>query len=126
VRVTALPGTQTTSLEGGFLLGTELKIVGTFGITTKVIADAKGPVFIDKINTSETNKRAGYILAGAKILDEYKVTMVLHEPDFRATNSIRNRLNERFGDGAAKVVLPGRLKVTIPANIENKNKDSFQ
>ena len=41
VRVTALPGTQTTSLEGGWLLGAELKTVGTFGITTNVVADAK-------------------------------------------------------------------------------------
>ncbi len=61
VRVTALPGTQTISLEGGWLLGTELKTVGTFGITTKVIANAKGPVFIDKISPSEINKRAGYV-----------------------------------------------------------------
>jgi len=115
VRVTALPGTQTTSLEGGWLLGTELKTVGTFGITTKVVADAQGPIFIDKISTSEVNKRAGYVLAGGKILDEYKVTMVFGEPDFRTTNGIRNRLNELFGDDTAKVVLPDRIDVTVPA-----------
>jgi hypothetical protein len=115
VRVTALGGTQTTSLEGGFLLGTELKTVGTFGITTKVVADARGPVFIDKISTSEMNKRIGYVLGKGKILDEYKVTLVLGEPDFITTNNIRNRLNELFGDGTAKVVLPGRLEVKVPA-----------
>ncbi len=115
VRVTALPGTQTTSLEGGFLLGTELKTAGTFGITTKVVADAQGPVFIDKISTSEINKRAGYVLAGGKVLDEYRVSLVLSEPDFRITNSIRNRLNELFGDDTAKVVLPDRIDVTVPA-----------
>jgi len=121
VRVTALGGTQTTSLEGGFLLGTELKTAGTFGIKTKVVADARGPVFIDKISPSdlsdksEINKRAGYVLAGGRILDEYKVTLVLGEPDFRTTNNIRNRLNGLFGDGTAKVVLPGRLEVKVPA-----------
>ncbi len=115
VRVTALPGTQTTSLEGGFLLGTELKTVGTFGIKTKVVADARGPVFVDKISTSEMNKRIGYVLGRGKILDEYNVNLVLGESDFRMTNSIRNRLNELFGDGTAKVVLPGRLEVTVPA-----------
>lgn len=121
VRVTALPGTQTTSLEGGWLLGTELKTVGTFGITTKVIADAKGPVFIDKISPSdlsdksEINKRAGYVLAGGRVLDECKVTLVLGEPDFRNVNSIRNRLNGLFGDGTAKPVLYGRIEVTVPA-----------
>jgi len=121
VRVTALPGTQTTSLEGGWLLGTELKTVGTFGITTKIVADARGPVFIDTISASdlsdksEINKRVGYVLGRAKILDEYKVTLVLGEPDFRTTNSIRNRLDELFGDGTAKVVLPDRIDVTVPA-----------
>lgn len=115
VRVTALPGTQTTSLEGGFLLGTELKTAGTFGIKTKVVADAQGPVFVDKISTSEMNKRIGYVLGRGKILDEYKVTLVLGESDFRMTNSIRNRLNELFGDGTAKVILPGRLEVKVPA-----------
>jgi len=115
VRVTALGGTQTTSLEGGFLLGTELKTVGTFGITTKIVADARGPVFVDKIGTSEMNKRTGYVLGRGKVLDEYKVNLVLGEPDFRITNSIRNRINELFGDGTAKVVLPGRLEVKVPA-----------
>jgi len=115
VRVTALPGTQTTSLEGGWLLGTELKAEGTFGITTKVIADAKGPVFIDKISPSEISKRTGYVLVGGRVLDEYKVTLVLGEPDFRNVNSIRNRLNELFGDGTAKPVLYGRIEVTVPA-----------
>jgi len=115
VTVTAQPGTQTTSLEGGFLLGTELKTAGTFGITTKVVGDARGPLFIDKINTSELNTRAGYVLAGGKVLDEYKVTLALGEPDFRTTNGIRNRLNELFGDDTAKVVLPDRIDVKVPA-----------
>lgn len=126
VRVTAPPGTQTTSLEGGWLLGTELKMEGTFGITTKVIADAKGPVFIDKIGTSdlsdksEINKRAGYVLGGGRVLDEYKVTLVLGKPDFRNVNSIRNRLNELFGDGTAKPVLYGRIEVTVPAKYRDQ------
>lgn len=115
VRVTALPGTQTTSLDGGWLLGTELKTAGTFGITTKVVADAKGPVFIDKISLSEINRRAGYVLSGGKIRDEYTISLELNEPDFRMTNNIRNRLNERFGDGTAKVISLGRLEVKVPA-----------
>ena len=46
VRVSALDGTQTTSLEGGWLLGTELKSVGTFGITTRIVAEAKGTLYL--------------------------------------------------------------------------------
>ena len=115
VRVSALDGTQTTSLVGGWLLGTELKSGDTFGITTKIVAEAKGVVYFDKFVTSNINKRGGYVLAGGRILDEYKIALELHEPDLRMTNNIRNRLNELFGNGTARVVLPGRLEVTVPA-----------
>jgi hypothetical protein len=115
VRVSALDGTQTTSLEGGWLLGTELKSAGSFGIITKIVAEAKGTVYFDKVVTSKANKRTGYLLAGGKVLDEYKITLELHDPDLRTTNNIRNRLNELFGGVIAKVVLPGRIEVTVPA-----------
>jgi len=114
VRVTALRGSQTISLDNGGLLAAELKTTGTFGITTNVIAEAEGPVYIDKIGSSETNNRAGYILAGGRVLDEYKVNLVLPKPDLRATSDIRNRLNERFGDGSARAVLPGQIELTAP------------
>jgi len=115
VRVTALSGTQTTSLENGGLLGAELRTAGSFGIATRAIADAEGPVFIDKISSPGTNKRVGYILAGGRVLDEYGVSLVLHEPGFAVTNNIRNRLIERFGDGIAQAVMPGRIELTVPA-----------
>lgn len=120
VRVTALQGTQTTSLDGGWLLNTELKIAGSFGVSTRILADAEGPIYIDKIDTSGINQRAGYILAGGRVLDEYIVTVVLDKPDFVITNSIRNRLNERFGDATARAVLPGRIEVTVPAKYKEQ------
>jgi len=38
VKVAALPGTQTTSLEGGRLYGAELKRAGSLGVATKTLA----------------------------------------------------------------------------------------
>ncbi|MDT8303628.1 MAG: flagellar basal body P-ring protein FlgI [Sedimentisphaerales bacterium] len=123
VRVSALDGTQTTSLEGGWLLGTELKSGDTFGITTKIVAEAKGAFYIDKIGASTIKHRIGHVLAGGRILDEYKINLALPKPDFRMTNNIRNRLIELFGDGTAKVVLPGLLEVRVPAKyIERKQR----
>jgi hypothetical protein len=104
-------------------MGTELKLVGTFGIITKIVAEAKGTVYLDKIGGSKVNKRAGYVLTGGRILDEYKIALELHDPDLRMTNNIRNRLNELFGDVTAKVVLPGRIEVTVPAKyVEQKQR----
>ena len=122
VRVSALDGTQTTSLEGGWLLGTELKPVGTFGIATRIIANVKGTVYLDKFAVSPKNKRVGYVLAGGKVLDEYKVTLELKKTDFRTTNIIRNRINELFGDMTAKVVLPGVLDVSVPAKYQRQKR----
>jgi len=119
-RVSALDGTQTTSLEGGWLFGTELKAAGTFGITSRIVAEAKGTVYLDKFGISRINQRIGYVLAGGRVLDEYKVSLELKDPDFRTTNNIRNRLNELFGDETARVVLPGRIEVKVPAKYKER------
>ena len=114
VRVTALPSTQTTSLDGGRLFTAELKMLGSFGVKTRILADAEGPVYIDKINDPRINKKAGHIMAGGKVLDEYKIILSLHKPDFVMSNRIRNRINGRFGDATAKAVLSDRIEMIVP------------
>jgi flagellar basal body P-ring protein FlgI len=114
VRVTALPSTQTTSLDGGRLYTAELKMLGSFGIKTRILADAEGPVYIDKINDSRIDKKTGYILAGGKVLDEYKIILSLRKPDYGMANRIRNRINGRFGDAAAKAVSSDRVELIVP------------
>jgi len=114
VRVAALPGTQATSLEGGWLYGAELKTAGSFGITTRVLATAKGAVFIDTIGTSGTDKKVGYVLAGGTVLDDYNVRLALRRPDYRTAALIRNRLNGRWDD-MAKAPGPGQIILKVPA-----------
>jgi hypothetical protein len=114
VRVAALPSTQTTSLDGGRLFTAELKMLGSFGVNTRILADVEGPVYIDKIDDSEINKKAGYILAGGKVLDEYKIILSLHKPNYEMANRIRNRINGRFGDTASKAVSPDRVELIVP------------
>jgi len=122
--VSALEGTQTTSLEGGWLYGTELKMRGGFGITVKVLATAEGPVYIDTIEPVPTNKRAGYVLAGGTVLDEYNVRLALRRPDYKIASLIRNRLNERFGEGTAKALSPSLIELSVPAKY-TKQKNRF-
>lgn len=120
VRVTALPGTQTTSLEGGALFSAELKRPGSFGISTDVLADAEGPIFTDKISTVGTDLKIGYVLGGGRVLSEYRIILALREPDYRMANRIRNRLNGRFGDGTARAVLPDRVEIMVPRPYKNR------
>ncbi|MBN2594359.1 MAG: flagellar basal body P-ring protein FlgI [Sedimentisphaerales bacterium] len=114
VRVAALPSTQTTSLDGGQLYTAELMIIGSLGVKTRILADAEGPVYIDKIDDAGVDNKTGYILAGGKVLDEYKIILTLHKPDFGMANRIRNRINGRFDDAAAKAVSSERVEFVIP------------
>jgi hypothetical protein len=114
VKVTALPGTQTISLENGWLYGTELMLKGTFGISTRLLAKAGGPLFIDKIGTSKPDKKLAYVLGGGKVAEENTINLVIRKPDYRAISLIRNRLDERFGYGTAKVVSRDRIELNVP------------
>jgi hypothetical protein len=114
VKVTALPSTQTTSLDGGSLLRADLRMSDNLGLKTRVIADVEGPVYIDKIDDGKINKRSGYILAGGKVLNEYKVILALNKPDFITANRIRNLINGRFGDDVAKAAFSDRIDLIVP------------
>lgn len=118
--VFALPGTQTTSLEGGWLYAAELYEAGRFGSAVKALAEAEGPIFINKITTSEPNKRVGYVLAGGRVLDEYKIALVLRQPDYKIASLIRNRLNGQFGDDAARALSPNLIELKTPPKYKNQ------
>lgn len=124
VRVFALPGTQTTSIEGGWLYGAELKTIGGFGIAMKALATAKGPVFIDTLGSEETDKKIGYILAGGRVLDDYEINMRLRQPDYKTASLICSKLNGRFDTDTAKAVSPSQIELKIPAAYK-KQKQRF-
>ena len=114
VRVWALSGTQTTSLEGGQLYGTELKAGGKFGVTIKVLAEAEGPIFTDTLDEYPMDKRTGYVLAGGTVIDENEIKLILLYPDYKTSGLIRDRINSRFGEGTAKAVSPGQVEIEVP------------
>jgi len=125
VCVFALPGTQTTSLQGGWLYGAELKEARTFGITTKVLANASGPVYIDKIDGKSADKKAGYVLAGGTSTSDYRTNLVLRQPDYKIASTIRNRLNERFGSGTAKAISPSKIEFNVPWKYQRQKERFF-
>lgn len=124
VQVTALPGTQTTSLEGGRLHSTELKLIGRFSVATRVFATARGAVFMDTLNRDEIDKKTGYVLGGGTVIGEYPFGLVLRKPDFTIANIIRNRLNGRFGPNTAKAETDRHIELNVPARY-GKQKQHF-
>jgi len=124
VKVTALPGTQTTSLEGGWLHSADLKLLGRFSVATRVFATARGPVFMDTLNRDEIDRKTGYVLGGGTVIGEYPFGLVLRKPDFTITNIIRNRLNGRFGPNTAKAETARHIELNLPAKY-GKQKHRF-
>jgi len=114
VRVTALPGTQTTSLDGGWLYGVDLFEAHQVGISIKPLAAAEGPVFTDSAISGSQDPRTGYVLGGGAVAEDYKVNLALRLPDYRVVSQIRNRINERFGYEIAVALAPGNIELRIP------------
>lgn len=120
VKVIPLQGTQTTSLQDGWLYTAELNPLGTVGIPARVLATAEGPIYTDKIAASEADSMIGYVPAGATVVGEPGLVLALRRPDYRTASSIRNRLNARFGYDTAKAISSGRIAVSIPAKYRQR------
>jgi len=122
VKVAALAGTQTISLDGGQLWGADLTEARMFGGTPKVSVTAEGPVFINKISDGnlQRDKKVGYILAGGRVLDDYGLSVVLRRPDYKISSIIRNLLNERFGKDTATAVSQSLVSLKVPAKYRNQ------
>ncbi len=125
--VSPLPGSQTTSLKGGWLYESDLKIAGAFGVTLKVLASAQGPVYIDTLGDDpNSDEKTGYILAGGTVIEGYKAVLALKKPDFKIASLIRNRVNERFGNNVAKAISEGIIEIKIPQKYNNQKKRFLQ
>ncbi len=123
VEVTVLEGTQTTSLQGGWLMPTELRqVVGRYTGRTMVrqsTARAGGPVFINPLPLSaatgqKADPRRGIVLGGGQSLKDRIIRLSLLRPDFRIAQQIQNRLNSRFEEPEGpKVAEATRDQVTL-------------
>jgi len=126
VRVLALPGTSTTSIEGGWLYGADLYQAQRFTGAIKPLANAEGQVFTDTIDTSNPNKKAGYIIGGGKVLDDYKINLALRRADFKLASDIRNRVNELFGYETAWALSAGQIELRVPAKYTGRKERFIQ
>jgi hypothetical protein len=120
VCVALLPGSDATSLQGGWLYKAELVAKGTLGVKTRPLATVTGPVFINPIGTVEIDPRSGYILGGGRTLYEYTAGLKLKKPGYRLASLIRNRLNERYGPNLAQALSPANIQMRIPGEYSRR------
>jgi hypothetical protein len=110
VQVSALEGTQTSSLEGGTLMKTYLTpaFLDVQGQTlpSAALAVAHGPVVLaDAPATQPANptwKRQGRVIGGGRFSGQRKVTLELTEPNWRMCVLIEQAINQRFPRAAMR------------------------
>jgi flagellar P-ring protein precursor FlgI len=129
VDVTVSAMGDSTSLQGGTLILTELKAANDL-----VYATAQGPVSIggftagfDTNGTTKNHPTAGRIPNGAVIARDMQTPIqngdgfnyVLTTPDFKTAANLATALNHRFGGGTAGALDAETVHVTLPGAYHN-------
>jgi hypothetical protein len=124
--VQALPQTQTTSLQGGYLMPIDLYLApgGVLAPTgaAKALADAKGSIFVnpflDPAKSSDAARfREGRILNGGVVTKSAPIRLVLRRADYGLCRQIQGRINERFpsrGTKVANALNQQWIELTVP------------
>lgn len=126
LEVRALPNTQTTSLEGGFLLACDLTRVATGRtgtVRTEPLAVGRGSIFVSPFLTEEDEEgerrqtvdpRFGRILAGGRALKTRHFRLVLLVPSVRTADQVVRLVNARFPGAAKGAEDPARIDLAVP------------
>ena len=117
------------SLQGGTLLLTPLK-----GVDGKIYAIAQGPISVGGYSAggaagggvTKNHPTVARISGGATVerevplslKDKRELTIILNNADFITATRTADAINLRFGDGIAKAVDSGTLKINIPENFQ--------
>ena len=132
LEVCAPPNTETTSLDGGFLLETDLRrTVSARGVEARseVLALGRGSIFVspfssDKKKGDTADPRIGRILAGGKAVKVRHFRLALLAPSVRTVDQIVRTINACFPEVAKGTRDPGRVDLEVPAEYRD-DKDHF-
>jgi len=131
VRVRAVEGTNTRSLEGGRLYTCRLHIYAADTrrgvVQGRAVATAAGPIFQNPFAASgraatAVDPREGFVLGGGFNLVPRRMELVLVQPSYRLARQVMDRINERFGAGLkiADAVSEGLIYVQAPESWRNR------
>ena len=133
VMVTAVPQSQTRSLDGGTLMPTDLRLaVGGMALAGRgsmVLAQAGGSVFVNPFldptkPTDLVRCRMGRVIGGGKLLKNSPIRLSLRRPDYAMCRLIDRRINERFP--ADRRVAIGKSSSLIELHIPPDRRDDYK
>ena len=124
VFVETWPQTQTQTLDGGNLMGADLKLSITASddetsAQTRVWGEGHGAIFVNPFidrSKEPAKTRRGRIPNGGIVKIERPVRLELRQPDYRLASLIQRRVNTRFS-GDEKVAIarsPVLIEIKIP------------
>jgi len=127
VAVRVVPGTETTSLEGGFVLPCELRRVRmSRGVESRseILAIGKGGIFVSPFTEVDqppapVGPTTGRILAGGQALKEREFRLVLVTPSVRTADQVVRLINARFPGAAKGTRDPSRIDLAVPAEFQD-------
>jgi len=120
VRISTLPGSSVTSLEGGQLWSTEMRLgpASPFGsMRSRKLAEASGPVFLNPfalrdsgVNTASADvsdpsgddgitRTVGRVMDGGRVTDPLVLELLLDSPSHARASSIVAAINTAFPNG---------------------------
>ncbi|MBE3070141.1 MAG: flagellar basal body P-ring protein FlgI [Planctomycetes bacterium] len=120
--VRAIANTETTSLEGGFVLECDLtRVELARGVESRseALALGRGGIFVSPFAPEGEAKatpdpRVGRILAGGKVLKTRHFRLALLSPSVRSADQIVRLVNARFPGAAKGSEDPGRIDLEVP------------
>lgn len=121
--VRVIPGTETTSLEGGFLLECDLhrvRVARGVEARSEPLALGRGSIFVspfreaDADTDARVSTRSGRILAGGRAMKDRQFRLVLLTPSVRTADQIVRLVNGRFPEAAKGTQDPARVDLTVP------------
>jgi hypothetical protein len=138
VQVFVEPSSGTSSLEGGTLLPTILRIgdLRTGRTQTKDIAIAQGPIFInpfadpEAVGSDSIHRTSGRILEGDEVTKTISMQLVLFSLSHNRAMEIQTAINRRFPEESGQGTLTARamndelIDITVPPSWSD-NVDNF-
>ena len=105
VLVSALPATQTTSLEHGVLYSTELAVGGAnrSGMYVQPEAEGRGAIYVEPFSGTGQDDPEGdqhiqqaLVVSGGVVTRSRQLRLILNQPSWTRSGIIADRINERF------------------------------
>ena len=143
VKVSALPGTAVTSLEGGRLYTANLYqgLITPGGPARDPVAKAHGDVFINPfIDPAEAaseggsgivDKTVGRVLNGGTVSTRFRPLLILDSPSHSRTRAVAGAVNERFPQGAnqyavARGMNDESIEISMPRDWKDRSMEFFR